>query len=303
MRKLLKNQNHFRNGFNLLIIIRITILNKFQNAVNNAVRNPYNYNQPDLKTINGFLRHLVVILNKNRTVELRTNNYRPEFAFTLSDNRFQPGRYTINQITIASNEATFVPGELDMKQSGENSRVSSFSDEAAASVNASFTHTNTKSFSFKFEENVAVKADFKVRALDSFDVIVGLNTGRNWTISKTNKTTTALQRTTTKETGTKTIYNNGSKKGYLKAKIDPNLKIKTFFTRLSDNNNHLYQRLLSLKDFIAEVKRIEGNADLFASDPLIIKEGNDLFLNIPVEVEFSNTTVTKVLQLCIKYNQ
>lgn len=232
-------------------------------------------------------------MNKNRIAELKTNYFHPEFALTLPDNRFEQGRYTINEITIVSNSATFVPIEsIPLNEQlihTQKTVLRAGETDQNKAMSGSFSYTVTDTFSFKFGQKIRVKAGFKIEALASFEITGELNAEETWTKTKTWTITAPSQGVKVKAHHRKEVTFSVFKgtsinKGVLKTKIDPNLKINTFFTRTYSINN-FYQRFLKLSDLIEEVKRIEGNGNLFTPNSMITKEGNDLFLNIPCEVQ------------------
>lgn len=74
----------------------------------------YNYDRPDLTTVDGFLKHLVVLINQDRISTLKSNRYSPDYALTLPDNRFTLGEFNINGVATYSNGATFIEKEVNM---------------------------------------------------------------------------------------------------------------------------------------------------------------------------------------------
>ncbi len=252
----------------------------------------YNYDEPNLKTTDGFLKNLVVAINKYRMSTLKSNRYSPEYALTSSDGQFRPGGFNINGITTYSNEAVFVPKEVipmveELLHSSKTTFRAGNRDEDKL-LSGAYSESTTETYSLKFGEKITVKAGFKVKALASFEVTGELNSEQTWTTAKTYTLTAPSQFIAIKANHKKDVIfslfrGRSLTKGFLKSKIDSNLKINTFFTRLPNSINYYFQRFLSLSDLIEEVKN-SGENDLINPDSIISKEGNDFYLNIPCEL-------------------
>ncbi|MFJ1522697.1 hypothetical protein [Spiroplasma sp. ald] len=257
----------------------------------------YNYDNPNLKTIDGFIKNLVVMLNNNKIARLKSNNYNPEYILSLPDNKFEPGEYNINGITVCSNETTFVPTKMiPVEEKLIHSQKTEFragnQDEDKA-LSGAFSYNVTDSFSFKFGQKISVKAGLKIKMLASLEITGELSAEENWTKTKSYTITAPSQWTKIKANHKKEITfsvfeGKSINKGVLKTKIDPNLKINTFFTRLPHDINYYYQKYISLKDLIIEIKN-KGYNNLFNQNSLITMEGEEIFLNIPCEIESNSS--------------
>lgn len=251
----------------------------------------YNYDRPDLKTVDGFLKHLVVLINQDRISTLKSNRYSPDYALTLPDNRFTLGEFNINGVATYSNGATFIvkevsPIEETLMHSSKTTFKAGNRDEDKL-LSSAYQESTTETFSLKFGEKITVKAGFKIEGLASFETTGELNSEQTWTTAKTYTITAPSQfisiRANHKKDVIFSLYRGHSlTKGFLRAKIE-NLKINTFFTRLPYSIDNYFARFLSLPDLIAEVKN-NGHRNLFNSNSMISQTGNDLYLNIPCEL-------------------
>lgn len=250
----------------------------------------YNYNSPDLKTIDGFLNNLVVLLNNDRIETLKSNNFHPRYTLTLPNNLFEPGDYHINGISIASNDAKFI--SLEQKPIEERTTIAEKlkgyagnDDEEVQSQ--SYAKSVADATSYKFGEKLSVKAGFKIKVV-SVDVTAELSAEQMFTKTTTHTITAPIQKTKVKANHEKEIkyilYEETSTSiGVLRAKIDPTLKINTFFEKIPSDLRFYYQQFMSLKELVEKIKN-KGHSHLFQSGSILYEEGNDLFLNIPTEV-------------------
>lgn len=267
-------------------VIELVNRNKRQTIITH-----YKYDSPDIKTTDGFLKNLVVLLNNDKRETLKSNRFNPEYTLSLSDDKFRPGIYNINGITITSNDGTFVLNqEIPLNEKLVHVHTTNIKAGNVDEIGhtESYKVAVTDSFSYKFGEKISVKVGFKVQMLASAEVTGELNAEQAWTKTNSYEITAPSQSTSVKANHQKKVTYSVFKrtivnKGVSRSKIVPNLKINTFFSRLPYDMNAHYQRYMNLTDLIAEIESSKNNNHLFKSNSVISKEGNDLFLNIPFE--------------------
>lgn len=259
----------------------------------------YEYDEPNLKTINGFLQNLVVLLDKDKITTLKADNLKPEYQLFLQHENTDAGG--INGISISSNEARFVPKEViplkeDLSHSHRTEIIAGNVNEDKVQ-SASYSEAISDSFTLKFGEKISVKAGFKIQMLATFEATGELSAEQSWTTTKTKTLTAPPQMTTVKANHKKEITYSIFKgesltKGVLKTKINPELNINTFFTK--NGRDPCYKRYFTIQELIDAIKKIEGNSNLFNSNAIISEEGGDIFLNVPCELtsESSRLTIT-----------
>lgn len=321
-------------------IIKIILTFFLQNAINSITQlpgntsvdkidivpyewdqSPYDYDHPNLKTANGFLRNLVVILNKDHIEEMKSLKLVP-FFFGEAMTKRSPNNHYFDGYKLVSNEGTFIP--LEVIPRGErlvHTQITLFRagamDEDKA-LTGSFSHAVTDSFSYKFGEKVSIKAGFKFWVFASFEVTGELNSEQQWTSTKTYTITAPSQSTKVhahhqKEVTFSVFKGTSLNKGVVRVKVDPNAEIYTQFVNVGKGFYWQVrnQKIWKLRDLVEEVIAIEGNDNLFKSNSVLSKEGNDFFLQFPIEVEsdssrlvvnFGNETPINFMTLCMLNN-